>query len=125
MANHFAACRDELAGGVGHWLALLLEVGVDELLIVAAGNEADLLRVGLVGGGDAELVRNLADARLGVAAERKESARELLLGEAEEEIGLVLAGVGGALEDPAAALGVVLVAGVVAGGDAVGADLTD
>ncbi len=34
-----------------------------------------------------------------------------------------MAGVGGALEDPAVALGVVLVAGVVAGGDAVGADL--
>ena len=89
-ADDFARCRDELAGGVGHRFALLLEVGVDEPLIVAAGDEADLLRVGLVGRGDAVLGGDLADARLGVAAEREEGARELLLGEAEEEVGLVL-----------------------------------
>ena len=49
--------------------------------------------------------------------------RELVLREAEEEVGLVLRLVGGAGEDPAAAGFVVVVAGVVAGGDAVGADL--
>ena len=45
------------------------------------------------------------------------------MGEAEEEVGLVLAAVGGAGEDPAAAGFVVMVAGVVACGDALGADL--
>jgi hypothetical protein len=49
--------------------------------------------------------------------------RELVLGEAEEEVGLVLGLVGGAGEDPAAARLVEVVARVVAGGDAVGADL--
>ena len=47
---------------------------------------------------------------------------ELLLGEAEEEISLVLGEVGGALEDPSCARRVVFVDRVVAGGDAVGAD---
>ena len=45
------------------------------------------------------------------------------MGEAEEEVGLVLGLVGGAGEDPAAAGFVVMVAGVVACGDALGADL--
>ena len=58
-----------------------------------------------------------------VAAEREEGARELLLGESEEEVRLVLGVVGGTGEDPAIARGVVLIAGVVAGGNAVGADL--
>ena len=47
----------------------------------------------------------------------------MVLREAEEEVGLVLRLVGGAGEDPAPASFVVVVAGVVAGGDAVGADL--
>ena len=78
---------------------------------------------GLSASGEAELVRHLADLGLGAAAEREERAGELLLRQSEEEVGLVLGSIGGALEDPAAALRVVLVAGVVAGGDAVGADL--
>ncbi len=47
---------------------------------------------------------------------------ELLLGQAEEEVGLVLGEVGGALENPAVSLGVVFVDRVVTSGDAVGAD---
>ena len=38
---------------VGHRLALLFEIGGEELLVVAAGDEADLLRVGLFGEGEA------------------------------------------------------------------------
>jgi len=59
---------------------------------------------------------------LGHAAQREERVRKLLLGEAEEKVGLVLGEVCRALEDPAPARGVVLVHGVVAGGDAAGAD---
>src|SRR6202012_6106827 len=44
VADHLARCRHQLAGGIGQRLALLVEVGVDELLVVAAGDEADLLR---------------------------------------------------------------------------------
>ena len=47
---------------------------------------------------------------------------ELLLGEAEEEVGLILGQIGGALENPAGARRIELVDRVVAGGDAVGAD---
>ncbi len=64
-----------------------------------------------------------ADGRLLHFAEGEERAGELLLGEAEEEVGLILAAVGGAGEDPAAAGFVVAIARVVAGGDALGADL--
>ena len=117
------AVGDEFAGGVGHGLALLLEVVGDELLVVAAGDEADLLRIGLVGEGQLAFAGDFANGRLVQVAQREEGVGELLLGEAEEEPGLVLGAVGGALEDPAAARGVVLVAGVVAGGDALGADL--
>ncbi len=69
------------------------------------------------------LPRQLANLGLGHAAERKESAAELLLREAEEKVSLVLAAVGGTLEQPASAGIVVLHAGVVAGGNAIGADL--
>ena len=62
-------------------------------------------------------------AGLFISPSGKRVRRELLLREAEEEVGLVLGLVGGAGEDPAAAGLVVMVAGVVAGGDAVGADL--
>jgi len=55
-------------------------------------------------------------------AEREESVGELFLGEAEEEVGLILGAVGGAFENPAIASGVELVDGVVAGGDAGCAD---
>ena len=65
----------------------------------------------------------LADGGLLHLAEREEGAGELVLRQAEEEVGLVLGLVLGAGEDPAAAGRVEVVAGVVAGGDAVGADL--
>ena len=48
-ADDFAAGRDELACGLGDSFALLLQVVLNKLLVVAAGDEADLLRIGLVG----------------------------------------------------------------------------
>jgi len=47
---------------------------------------------------------------------------ELLLRQAKEKVGLILGQIGGALENPAAACGVVLVDRIVAGGDAISAD---
>ena len=123
VADDLAGGGDELAGGVGHCFVLLVEVGLEEGVVVAAGDEADLLRVGLVGDGEACVGGHLADCGLLHLAEGEEGAGELLLSQAEEEVGLVLGVVGGAGEDPAAARGVEVVAGVVAGGDAVGADL--
>ena len=55
MADDFAGGGDELAGGVGEVFALLVEVGLEEGVVVAAGDEADLLRVGLLG--EVEAVR--------------------------------------------------------------------
>ena len=65
VADDFAVGRDQFAGGLGHCLALLFEIGGEELLVVAAGDEADLLRVGLLGEGEAALARDLADLGLG------------------------------------------------------------
>ena len=116
MTSPDAATSSPAVSGIGS--ALLLEVGREEILVVAAGNEADLLRVGLLGEREALLTRHFAHLGLGHVAEREEGVRELRLREAEEEVGLVLGEVGGALEDPALAHGIVFVDGVVAGGDA-------
>ncbi len=40
LANDFAVGRDQLAGSVGQRLALLGQIGVEKLLVVAAGNES-------------------------------------------------------------------------------------
>src|SRR5271168_2676233 len=69
------------------------------------------------------IARDLTDFGLGQMTQREERMGELLLGEAEEEPCLVLGAVGGALENPASTRGVVLVAGVMAGGDAIRSDL--
>ena len=122
MSDDFAVGSDEFAGGVRDGAALLFEVGSEELLVVAAGDEADFLGVGLFSEGQAGIASGDADVWLFHGAEGEEGAGELVLSEAEEEVGLVLGQVGGALEDPAGACGVVLVDGVVAGGDAVRAD---
>lgn len=66
---------------------------------------------------------HLADGWLLHFAQGEEGAGELGLGEAEEEVGLVLGAVGGTGEDPAVADGVEVIAGVVAGGDSLGTDL--
>src|SRR5215472_15414154 len=67
---------------------------------------------------------DLANLGLLHFAKGKEGSRELLLGKAEEEVGLILGVICRARENPASACLVVMVASVVASGDAVGADLT-
>ena len=78
---------------------------------------------GLLGHGQASFAGQCSDGGLLHLAEREEGVGELVLGQAEEEVGLVLGAVGGAAEDPAVADGIEVVAGVVAGGDLGGADL--
>ena len=101
VADDFAGGGDEFAGGVGERFVLLVEVGLEEGVVVAAGDEADLLRVGLGCDVEAGLCGHDADGWLLHLAEREEGAGELVLREAEEEVGLVLRVVGGAGEDPA------------------------
>ena len=103
----------------GDGLSLLFKIGGEELLVVAAGNEADLLRIRLLGEREAALPCDFAYLGLGHAAEREERVSKLLLRQAEEEVGLVLREVGRALEDPTAAHRIEFVDGVMAGGDAV------
>src|SRR5579872_5913559 len=114
-ADDFARSSDKLAGGVGQLLALLFEVGIDEALVVAAGNEADLLRIRLIGQRESMLLREHAHLRLRHVAKRKKRAAELLLRETEEEIALVLGQIMTAQQQPASALFGVLDACVVAG----------
>ncbi len=102
VAENLAIGRDQLARGLGDGFALLFEIGGDELLVVTAGNEADLLRVRLLGERKAALRGHFAHLRLRHSAERKEGMRQLLLRESEKEIGLILCQIRGALEDPAA-----------------------
>ena len=82
-------------------LSLLGEIGFEKTLVVAAGDEADFLRVGLFGDHQAVLAGEFAHLRLGHAAEREQSAAQLLLREAEEEVSLVFGFVGWALQQPA------------------------
>src|ERR1022692_411041 len=123
FADHFPARSYQLTRSVRQSLATLGEVRINKALIVAARDEADLLRVGLLRQRQPPLAGQLANLGLGHAAQRKERAAELLLGEAEEEIGLVLAAVSWALEQPAFADLVILHSGVVARRYAVGANL--
>jgi len=120
--DDFAIRGNQLAGSLGHLLTLLFEIGGEELLVVATGNEADLLRVWLLGKRKAALASHFADLGFGELAEREKGAGKLLLGETEEEVRLILCQVGGPLENPALAGGVVFIDRVVAGGDAACAD---
>ena len=64
-----------------------------------------------------------ADFGLGHVAQREQRAAQLLLGKTEEEIGLVLARVGGTLEQPAVSCFVKSHARVVPGRNPLGANL--
>ena len=66
--------------------------------VVAVGDEADLVAVGLLGDGEAELARERADRRLVERADREQRVRELLLRQREEEIRLILRRIDAALE---------------------------
>ena len=70
------------SGGVGADAA-------DGRAIVAFGNEADVLTVGLGGDSEPGLRGEVANRRLGQAAERKAQEIELLRSGSEEEIALV------------------------------------
>src|SRR4051812_25586671 len=69
---------------------------LDEARVVAVGDEADLLRLGLVGVGKAEPARDRADLILVHLAERELDVLEIVGRRREEKIGLVLFGIRGA-----------------------------
>src|SRR5215471_13670696 len=69
------------------------------------------------------LARQLPNLRLVHVAQREARADELLLGQAKQEVGLILRRIGGATQQPAVAIGIELAQSVVAGGQEIGADL--
>src|SRR5688572_18161969 len=69
--------------------SLFLEVGLNELRVVAVGNKTDLLAIVLLRDRNAKLARKLAHLGFGVAAQREQSASKLRLREPEKKIGLI------------------------------------
>src|SRR5262252_7777672 len=123
LADDCALGRNQFAGGVGEPLSLLGQISVDKALVVAPGNEANLLRVRLFGNSEAVLMCQFADLRLRHFADREQRAAQLFLGKAEKEICLILALVGRALQNPSPARLVEADARVVTGGYPFSADL--
>ena len=95
----------------------------DKACVVAVGDEAYVLTVGLVGVDEPCLLRQSAYLRLFEAAEREQRMRELLLRERVQHVGLVLAPVGGTLQQISSALRVVFDYGVVSRRDVVVSEL--
>ena len=96
--------------------AALLQVGAQKRCVIAVGHEADLLAVALGGHRQVHGAGQFADFALGQLAERKHGAGKLLLGEAEQEVSLVLGIVHGAQQLVPAGGFVEVDARVVAGG---------
>src|SRR5262249_39052055 len=90
--------------------------------VVAVGNEADLLALGLLRGGEPERARALAHLGLGHRAERKVRGAELRLREPEQEVGLVLVGIDRAPQPAQPGLWVAIDARVVPRGHRAGAE---
>ena len=122
-AENFAGRGDDVAGLFWQFTSLLLQIAFDELHVIPCGDKANFLAFGLFGYRNLQAARDFADLVLGEFAEREIGAGQLFLGEAEEEVGLVLGFIQGAEKFVAAGLRVVPHAGVVTGSDAFGADL--
>ena len=68
-------------------------LGTDRLhdfLVVAVGHEADLLTLGLLGGLESEGARLITHLFFGEMTDRKLSGGQLLLGQVEQEVALIL-----------------------------------
>ena len=98
-AVHAVVRADDAAGGVADGAGGADgAVGFEKGIVVAVGDEADLVAVGLLGDGEIELARERADSRLVERTDREERVRELILRQREEKIRLILRGIDAALE---------------------------
>src|SRR5579883_557949 len=104
LADDAALGGDNFAARFPGGNPLLAEIGVDESGVVAVGNEADLLAIGLCRGWNRELARELADLRFFESAERKQGSRELRLCQSEKKVGLILCSIGAAAHFPTPAV---------------------
>src|SRR5665213_1557902 len=95
----------------------LVQVCVDETGIVAVGHETDFVALGFLCDGQLEILREGADFGFGESAQPAQGPSRLRLGQAPEEICLVLRKIEGGAHLPAAGPGVLRNAGIVSGGD--------
>src|SRR5512146_1989220 len=124
-ADHFALGGHEFSGRIRKSAALLDQVSVQKLLVIPTRDEAYLLRIRLFGEhGQALLSRFVADLGLMHIAQRKQRTRQLLLRETEHEVRLVLRPVRRTLQQPPAALGVILIPSIVTSRNILGPNLS-
>src|SRR5437588_5168573 len=123
LPDNFPARGDQLASRVWQRLTLLLKVGIEKTLVVAARDKTNLLRIRLLREGQAELARQFTNLRLGHLTTREQRAAQLVLGQAEQKIGLILGKISGTPQQPAATPLVELDACVMTGREHVGANL--
>src|SRR5262249_29690005 len=90
--------------------------------VVVVWNETDFLAVRLVGDGQRALARVLAHGILRPVADREDGTRELILGQGEKEVRLILRGIDAALQHAAAGDLVALDPRVVSRRDGIGAE---
>jgi hypothetical protein len=102
---------------------LFAGVGVNELHVIAGGDETELHAFGLFGDRKIDAASGGADFVFGEFAEREFAGGQLFLGESPEKIGLVFGFVASAEKFPAVSGFVFADARVVAGGQSFGADL--
>src|SRR4029077_7457321 len=74
LANDFSRRGHEVSGRVRQALALLGEVSINETLVVAAGHEADFLRIWLLSQSETVLASQFPDFGLGHVAEPEQRA---------------------------------------------------
>ena len=91
---------DQLPVHVDHRPRLGLPAGplAQDVAVVAAGHETDLLAVALLGRCQPERSSGVTHLRLGHLAEREARMSQLLLAEAVQEVALVLLGIAAAQE---------------------------
>ena len=112
LAQHLALEVDDLAAVLLHQLGLL-----QELPVVVVRHEADLHALLLVGRLELAVMRHRAGIALGLLAQRKHRARQLILPQREQEVALVLAQVAAPLEQRPGAVRAPLHPREVASGD--------
>src|ERR1700722_390924 len=122
-AQNFTGSGDDIARFLRQIASLLLQISLDKLHVISRRDKTDFLALGLFRDGNLQAARDFADFVLLQFAEGKIGARELLLRKAEEEISLVLGFVHGSEKFVAAGMRIVAHASVVAGGNALGANL--
>src|ERR1700675_3483444 len=122
-AENLAGCGDDVTGVFRKFLSLLLQISFDKTDVIPGWHKANFLALGLPGHGNLQTVRNFAYFAFGKLAEGKIGARKLVLGQAEEEIGLVLGFVQGAQEFVTPGRRIMTNARVMSRGDAIGANL--